>query len=175
MMTCDGTSPNLYTVRVLGCTFTPDYDNKSVISPSHRRSLSTLPCLILVTWLNLYGILWVILGSLGIMKTIIDWSFLRRLVQLQNEKMKANFRQFKHSFSVANALELLKDDLKLQEFQGCGPRIQFVRKRLFIIMNSRNPYGKGFQSPLKHQIFPKQNQFSWKKVNIFHHFLTNEN
>ena len=56
------------------------------------------------------------------------------------------------SSSVATALEFLKDDLTLPEFKGCGPSIQFIRQsdRVFDILKSRNPYGKGFKSPLRH-------------------------
>jgi len=38
------------------------------------------------------------------------------------------------SSAIANALEFLTDDLKLPEFKGCGPTIQFTRKidRVFI-------------------------------------------
>ena len=91
------------------------------------------------------------LGDLGNLKDneqgIIDWSFLRRLVKLQDEeslslgnslninhivwqrhKMKVNLAVQTLSSSVANALEFLKDDLKLPEFKGCGPTIQFIRK-----------------------------------------------
>ena len=102
---------------------------------------------------------------------IIDCSLIRRLVKLQDveslslgnslninhivwqrHKMKVNLAVQTLSSSVANALEFLKDDLKLPEFKGCSPTIQFIRKidRVFDILNSRNPYGKGFKSPLRH-------------------------
>ena len=66
--------------------------------------------------------------------------------------MKANLAVQTLSSAIANALEFLKDDLKLPESKGCGPTIQFIRKidRVFYILNSRNPYGKGFKSPLRH-------------------------
>ena len=88
------------------------------------------------------------LGDLGNLNYnehgIIDWSFFRRLVELQDEeslplgnslnishivwqrhKMKVNLEAQTLSFSVANDLEFLKDDLKLPEVKGCGPTIQF--------------------------------------------------
>ena len=76
------------------------------------------------------------------------------------------------SSSVANALEFLKDDLKLPEFKGCGPTIQFIRKidRVFDILISRNPYGKGFKSPLRHSNISLTESVLRKQVNIFFHF-----
>ena len=102
---------------------------------------------------------------------IIDWSFLRRLLKLQDEEslclgnslninhivcqrhtMKVNLALKILSSSVAHALEVLKDDFKLPEFKGFAPKIQFIRniERVFNILKSRNPYGKYFTSPLRH-------------------------
>jgi len=40
------------------------------------------------------------------------------------------------SSSVANALEFLKDDLKLPEFKGCDTKIQFIRKLIVCLIFS---------------------------------------
>ena len=66
--------------------------------------------------------------------------------------MKVNLTVQTVSSSVANAVEFLKDDLKLPEFNGCGPTRQCIRTsdRVFDILTSRNPYGKGVKSPLWH-------------------------
>ena len=160
---CDCTSSNLDTFRLLGCTFAPKYDNIKASFPhpkgDHQVYAILDPCHMVKLAKNT-------LGDLGNLKDndegIIDWSFHRRLVKLQDEEslslgnsLNINhiaWQKHKMGSSVANALEFLKDDLKLPAFKGCGPTIQFIRKidRVFHVVNSRNPYGRGFKSPLRH-------------------------
>ena len=166
-VTRDGTASNLDTFQLIGCKFAPNYDNIKASFPHPTRDHQVYaildPCLMVKFARNA-------LGRLGNLKDneqgIIDWSFLRGLVKLQDEdslslgnslninhivwqrhKMEVNLAVQTLSSSVANALEFLNDDFKVPDFKGCGPTMQFIRKidRVFDILNSRNPYGKGFK------------------------------
>lgn len=55
------------------------------------------------------------------------------------------------SASVADALEFLKTDMNHPEFSEAGPTIEFIRivDRTFDLLNSRNPFGKGYKTPMK--------------------------
>lgn len=60
------------------------------------------------------------------------------------------------SSSVANALEFLESE-DFEDFQGSSATVKFLRTidRLFDILNSKNPFGKGFKAP----IFPKNIEY----------------
>lgn len=51
---------------------------------------------------------------------------------------------------MADALEFLNKDQKVEQFAGCEATITFIRiiDSLFDIMNSRNPHAKNFKAPL---------------------------
>ena len=57
------------------------------------------------------------------------------------------------SSSVADAIEFLNLSMKLPEFQDSEATVTFTRTidRLFDILNSRNPVGKGYKQPLRLQ------------------------
>ena len=155
-VTCDGTSSDLDTFWLLGCKFGPKYDNIKVSFPHPTRDQQVYaildPCHMVKLARNA-------LGDLGNLKDneqgIIDWSVLRRLVELQDEerlslgnslkinhiiwqrhKIRVNLAVQKLNSSVANALEFLKDDLKVPEFKGCDPTIQFIRKLTECLISS---------------------------------------
>ena len=107
----------------------------------------------------------------------ISWNFLIELHKLQEkeglrlgnkvraahihwekQKMKVNLAAQVLSSSVADALEYCAKHLKLCQFEGCMPTVRFICTfdHLFDILNSRNPLGKGFKSPLR-----KSNQQHW--------------
>ena len=54
------------------------------------------------------------------------------------------------SSSVADAIEFLEISGH-PAFKGASGTVQFIRKidRLFDLLNSRNPHGKGFKSPTR--------------------------
>jgi hypothetical protein len=54
------------------------------------------------------------------------------------------------SSSVADAIDFLRMDLQHPKFQGSKETTEFIRKidRLFHILNSRNPFAKGYKKPL---------------------------
>ena len=76
----------------------------------------------------------------------------------EKQKMKVNLGAQVLSSSVADALEYCAKHLKLRQFEGCMPTVRFIRifDHLFDILNSQNPLGKGFKSPLR-----KSNQQHW--------------
>ena len=79
-------------------------------------------------------------------------------IHWEKQKMKVNLAAQVLSSSVADALEYCAKHLKLCQFEGCMPTVRFIRTfdHLFDILNSRNPLGKGFKSPLR-----KSNQQHW--------------
>ena len=110
----------------------------------------------------------------GILKdndgNVISWQFLVQLQELQEseglrlanklrsahidwkpQKMKVNLAAQALSSSVADALEYCEGKLKMPQFQGCGPTVQFIRvfDRLFDVLNSRNPLARNFKAPIR--------------------------
>ncbi|KAG5869124.1 hypothetical protein JTB14_023934 [Gonioctena quinquepunctata] len=55
------------------------------------------------------------------------------------------------SASVADALEFLMVDVCDPNFAGAKATIEFIRivDRAFDLLNSRNPFGKGYETPMK--------------------------
>lgn len=111
----------------------------------------------------------------------IKWHYIVKLHTLQNQlsfklknclssqcinwkqnKMKVKFAAHVLSSSVANALEFLEAE-GFEDFQGSSATVKFLRTidRLFDMLNSRNPFGKGFKTP----IFPKNIDYLRQIVN----------
>ncbi|CAB3991299.1 Hypothetical predicted protein [Paramuricea clavata] len=55
------------------------------------------------------------------------------------------------SSSVADAIGFLNLSMKLSEFQNSDGTMKFIRMidRLFDMLNSRSPLGKGYKQPLR--------------------------
>ena len=79
-------------------------------------------------------------------------------IQWHHQKMKVNLAAQVFSSSVAAALEYCANALKMKQFNGCDATVKFIRTidRLFDILNSRNPFAKGFKSALR-----KANKAVW--------------
>jgi len=77
-------------------------------------------------------------------------------VNWKQNKMKVKFTAHVLRASVANAIEFLEKE-GFDEFYGSSATVKFLRTidRLFDILNSRNPFGKGFKTPIfeKNRIF----------------------
>jgi len=60
--------------------------------------------------------------------------------------MKVNLAAQTFSASVADALEYCNVVLNLPDFKGCEATVKFIRTidHLFDMLNSRNPFAKGF-------------------------------
>ena len=172
-LTCDGTATNFETLRLLGCSFTPNYD-KMVVSFKHP----TRPY-------NVYSILDAChmvklarntLGDYGKFHSgsghVISWEYIEKLCKLQDDegltlankiginhtkwqqhKMKVKYAVQTLSSSVAKALTFLQCDLKHPDFQNCGPTVDFINTidKLFDILNSRYAYARGFKHPIRIQ------------------------
>ena len=65
--------------------------------------------------------------------------------------MKVNLAAQIFSSSVADALLYCSENLKSSQFQGCSSTVEFIRiiDRLYDILNSRNPFAKGYKSALR--------------------------
>ena len=114
------------------------------------------------------------LGDGGIMVDMcgkkIYWRYIENLHKLQDKEglrlgnkikiphinwrqqpMKVNLAAQTFSASVADAIEYCRTELKLPQFQGSEATVTFIRlfDRLFDVLNSRNPLGKGYKSALR--------------------------
>ena len=60
--------------------------------------------------------------------------------------------------SVAEAIEFLRDEAGLGEFEGSEATTQFIKRMnvIFDLLNSRNPHGQGSKAPV-----PKDNLEMW--------------
>ena len=180
-VTADGTAVNLHTFESLGCNFNGTYDEmrSSFTHPTTGEDVFVIldPCHMLKLARNA-------LAQLGSFKdgkeNIIKWSYIEQLQNLQMEeglnltnKLTSNHLNFhKHkmnvrlaaqtlSSSVANAIEFLDKSAKQPNFSGSNGTVTFIRiiDRLFDILNSRNPLGKGFKAPLR-----LSSQETWQEV-----------
>ena len=72
-------------------------------------------------------------------------------IQWWQQKMKVNLAAQVFSSSVADAIEYCADVLKLRQFQGSAATVRFIRlfDRLFDVLNSRNPFARGYKSALR--------------------------
>ena len=72
-------------------------------------------------------------------------------IEFQQQKMKVNLAAQIFSSSVADALLYCSENLKLSQFHGCSSTVEYIRKidRLYDILNSRNPFAKGYKSALR--------------------------
>lgn len=73
-----------------------------------------------------------------------------RHIEYHKPKMKVKFAAQIFSASIADALEICRNNLKLSEFALSTPTIRFIRiiNDVFDILNSRNMKQKDFKQPL---------------------------
>ena len=167
-VTCDGTHTNVATFEHLGCVVKSDLNNMQtnflhpktgnfvnfMLDPSHIIKLAR-------NCLASYG-------KIQSTSGVIDWKYISELEKIQNEiglkfanKLSKKHVAFKNniikvklaaqvlSSSVANAIEFLRE-VGVEEFSGSEATVEFIRNvdRLFDFLNSRNPFNKGFKSPI---------------------------
>ena len=72
-------------------------------------------------------------------------------IQWCKQKMKVNHAAQALSASFADALEYCDTELALPQFSESGATVKFLRifDELFDVLNSRNPFGPGFKSPMR--------------------------
>jgi hypothetical protein len=168
-ITADGPSAHLTMMRELGGKLDPENMIPYFPHPSD-------PSLRVHILLDLAHMLKLIRNTLGSEKVIISpsgevrWEFITSLHSLQEKegllagtklkkphidwernKMKVSLAAQTLSTSVADALDFLREDLKIDNFQGSAATSEFIRlfDCLFDSFNSRNIYGKKFKAPLK--------------------------
>lgn len=79
-------------------------------------------------------------------------------IEWRQQKMKVNLAAQVFSSSVTDALQYCSHVLKLPQVSGCNATVKSIHTfdRLFDILNSRNPFAKGFKSALR-----VSNKLSW--------------
>ena len=94
----------------------------------------------------------------------------RNNLEFASQKRKVNLLVQILSISTAQALIFLRD-LGYPKFQDCDETVNFIHTmdQLFDIMNSRNPFRKGFTVPLR-----STDKHAWLSfLNKAHKYLTN--
>ena len=170
-VTADGTAVNLRTFEILGCKFSGSYDEmqSSFIHPTTGEDVFAIfdPSHVLKLPRNSLAQLGSFMDGEG---NIIKWDY---IVQLQNLKIEeglnmanklttSHLKFEKHkmnvhlaaqtlSSSVANAIDFLDKSVKLPNFSGSSGTVVFIGTidRLFDLLNSRNPWAKGFKAPFR--------------------------
>lgn len=169
-LTCDGLTSNLSMLRSLGCNFNVDSNTFQTWfkHPSNDTHVHVFldPC-------HMFKL---VRNSLGRAKQLLDgednkiqWSHFVELHKLQEgeglhldnklrtrhieyykNKIKIKYATQLLSLSVANALKLCKDHLKLPQFKDCSGTITFTCtfNTLFDIFNSRNQRQRDFKKPI---------------------------
>ena len=188
-VTADGTAVILRTFETLGCNFVGTYNEiKSsfvhpttgeevfiILDPCHMLKLARIALEKLQSFVDGEG-------------NIIRWKHIEELQKLQEherlklvnklssnhlkyEKHKMNVRLVAQtlSSSVANAIEFLDSSVKLPELCDSKGTVKFIRviDQLFDMLNSRNPLGKGFKTPLK-----LQTKDIWGINSPIHHLIS---
>ena len=169
-LTCDGPSFHLSMMKELGASLDPANLNPSFVHPSDETLLVFIifdVCHMLKLVRNVLGDWGVIVDELG---QHIKWQYFVELQQLQEKeglhlgnKLRASHITFQGQKMKVNLAAQSVQVLPLPWyfvmmfciFIGCEATITFVRTfdRLFDLLNSRNPFGKGYKAPLKPSTF----------------------
>ena len=180
-VTADGTAVNLATFELLRCKFVANYDDMvtSFKHPTTGEEVFAIldPCHMLKLARNALEAYGSFVDANG---NIIEWQHIKELQKLQENqgltlgnKLSSQHIQFqKHkmnvrlaaqtlSSSVANAIEFLDKSFKLPAFLNSNGTVQFIRTidKLFDMLNSRNPLGNGYKTPLK-----LDNKSVWEEI-----------
>lgn len=85
----------------------------------------------------------------------------KKHLQFERNKMNVALAAQTLSSSVADAIDFLALSMKLKEFNDSQPTVTFIRTfdRLFDLLNSRNPFGKGFKQSLR-----PETRETWKQI-----------
>ena len=169
-LTCDGPSCHFSMMKSLGVVLDANGMNTSFPHPS-------IPEERVFVILDICHMLKLVRNTLGSYGIIVDgdgrkimWQYIEELHKLQqteglhlgnkltkahmqweSRKMKVNLASQTLSASVAAAMRLCKEELKLPQFADCDATCTFIElfDQLFDVLNSRNPLGKGFKAPMK--------------------------
>ena len=180
-ITTDGTAVNISIFRELGCNFTTSFETMitKFKHPTEDYYVFAIldPCHILKLARNARAHLDSIIDEEN---RIIEWKYFKSLDTIQESEgfTLANKLSLKHakfethkmnvklaaqtlSSSVADAIEFLDFSMKLEDFQHSSGTVKFLRTidRLFDILNSRNPLGKGFKQPIR-----PESRDNWEEI-----------
>ena len=165
---CDGSYTNQSPASLLGCSLIPGVLRYSFPHPSHPESVVYLifyACHGIKNVRNCFADLMVLCHD----GQEIRWQFIEELhkVQTMDNLFIANKLKMKHiqfhqhkmnvklavqtlSSSVADAIDFLREDMKLPQFDGSEKTTQFIRimDQLFDMLNCKSPVGKGLKEPI---------------------------
>ena len=166
---CDGSYANQSMASSLGCSLMIPGMTKSSfphpLDPSEEVYFIFDACHLVKLVRNCLATL----GTIYHKGDRISWSFIERLYEFQQKdnlhlanKLKTKHVQWQRhkmnvkvavqalSSSVADAIDFLREDLKITEFAGSARTTEFIRTidKLFDFMNSKTPQGKGYKQPM---------------------------
>ena len=174
----DRSPTNQLTARKLGCKMNVEEPIHWFIHPqqqSFRVYVIFNVCHMLKLMRNLLGHYKVIAHTERDQTLYIKWEYIDYLNSIQEdlgfnfanklkkkhlcwEKHKMNVKLAAQtlSASVASAIEFLRDEALLMEFQGSEATCEFIKQidLAFDLMNSRNPLEKGAKQPVTLEYFP---------------------
>ena len=167
----DGTSVNFTAAKVLGVSIPA---NLADLCPSFECPKGSGRCLVWVAdvchMMKLMRNLLHDYQEIYVMGRAIKWSYIQELFKLQETDsfvlsnklsrrhiyysrciMKVGVAAQTLSRSVADAIDFLREDMKLPQFLGSEATTAFLRRIdcLFDILNSRHPCGRAFKAPLR--------------------------
>lgn len=174
----DGTYTNQLTAQILGCRMKVS-DMQSWFphpqKPGQKVFVILDACHMLKLMRNLLANYKVISEKVNDRNHHIKWEYIEALNALQEElgltlannlrrkhvdwtkhKMNVKLAAQTLSASVASAIDFLRDDMNIPQFQGSEATTHFIRKidMAFDFLNSRNPHGKGFKAAVTRQNLP---------------------
>ena len=181
-VTADGTSVNIGMFIELGCHFTTSYDSMvtkfkhpteayhvyAVLDPSHMLKLARNALGHLTSFVDKEKnlIKWNLFQELNSMQLNEGFTmankFSTKHLKFTKHKMNAQLAAQTLSSSVAYAIEFLASSQEYKKkFPNASGTIKFIRTidRLFDILNSRNPIGKGFKQPLR-----PESKATWEEI-----------
>ena len=167
-VTCDGTSTNFSTMKKFGCEVGKTESELNGEFVYKSRSYVFTP--------DMPHMLQLARNALSDMKVFVDgngrkieWRYIDMLHYEQNKEglkfgnklSKQHVHYHRHKMNVRLAAQTLSSSVAdaIEYFQACGDpnfqgadgTIKFIRvvDRLFDLLNSRSPHGKGFKSPMR--------------------------
>eukprot|EP00794_Sanderia_malayensis_P008598 gene8598-9513_t len=170
----DGTFVNQEAARCLGCQFGASYDSLSTAFPHPTHGYLVHIIFDICHMLKLLRNTLADWKEFKIMyekkQQCVQWKYLEELNSLQEKegftlanklspthiqwhmhKMNVRLAAQTFSSSISNALDFLREDLKVDEFNGSEATTYFINAidRAFDILNSRTPRAKGYKAPLR--------------------------
>ena len=165
-LTCDGPSAHFAMMRELGASLDPNSMKTFFTSNSKKIYVFLDICHMLKLVRNILNkhvlidedgnqICWRFIGELAKLQEREGLRLGNKLrmahVNFEQQKMKVNLAAQALSSSVATAIEYCDKQLKLPQFKDSEATVKFIRTidSLFDILNSKNPFAKGYKCALK--------------------------